>query len=115
MRKYSVANAEIGARVRTIRQRAGLTQEQFSERIDVTSAYISELERGMVGVSVSTIKRIAAEFGVSCDYLIMGCSAENDVTHIADKLQHLSPDQTILLENIIDNFLMAIAQAQKEG
>lgn len=113
MRKYSKENAEIGARVRTIRQGAGLTQEQFSEKIDVTAAYISELERGMVGISVSKVKQIALEFGVSCDEIIMGSSHSNDVSRIAEKLKHLPSDQADLLENVIDTFLVAIAQSSK--
>lgn len=115
MRKYSKDNAEIGARVRAIRQRIGLTQEQFSEKIDVTAAYVSELERGMVGISVQTVKRIASEFGVSCDQIIIGFNDCNDTNHIAEKLKHLTPDQAKLLENVIDNFLIAISQAQKDS
>ena len=30
---------------------------------------------------------------------------------IAEKLQHLPPEQVTLLENVIDTFLLAIAQA----
>ena len=90
MRKYSKENAEIGARVRAIRQGAGLTQEQFSERIAVTATYISELERGLIGISASTVKRICLTFGVSCDQIILGLSHEADVTRIAEKIQHLT-------------------------
>ena len=111
MRKYSKENAEIGARVRAIRQRAGLTQEQFSERIAVTATYISELERGLIGISASTVKRICLTFGVSCDQIILGLSHEADVTRIAEKIQHLTPEQAMLLENVVDTFLLAIAQA----
>ena len=97
MRKYSKENAEIGARIRAIRQGIGLTQEQFSEKIAVTATYISELERGLVGISASTVKRICLAFGVSCDQIILGLSHEADVTKIAEKLQHLPPEQVTLL------------------
>ena len=36
---------------------------------------------------------------------------EADVTRIAEKIQHLTPEQAMLLENVVDTFLLAIAQA----
>ena len=49
-----------------------MTQEKFAERIDVSPQYISDLERGVVGPSITTIKNACMALGVSSDYLIFG-------------------------------------------
>ena len=45
----------IGSNIRTARKRADLTQEELSERLGVTPQYLSDLERGLVGTSISTL------------------------------------------------------------
>ena len=39
-------NIQIGERIRTAREVAGFTQERLAEAIDVSTQYISDLERG---------------------------------------------------------------------
>lgn len=62
-----------------------MTQEKFAERIDVSPRYVSDLERGVGGVSVSTLKRICTVLGVSSDQILFGLEAENRAVSIADK------------------------------
>lgn len=113
MRKYSEENAKIGERIRQIRQATHLTQEQFAEQIGVTSAFVSELERGVVGISVSTIRRICQVFGVSCDSIINNTGEPTNVTSIATKLQHLTSQQIELVENMIDLMLRFMASTHQ--
>ena len=64
----------IGSNIRTARVRADLTQEKMSEMIGVTPQYLSDLERGLVGTSISTLIRICTELNVSSDFILFGNS-----------------------------------------
>ena len=71
-------NIEIGKRCRTARKEANLTQEQLGNYLDVNSQFISDVERGVVGISLLTLKDISNALGVTADYLING--TDNGIT-----------------------------------
>jgi transcriptional regulator with XRE-family HTH domain len=55
----------IGARVREGRQRLGLSGRQLATRVGVTSAFISQIERGLGTPSLGTLVRIVDVTGIS--------------------------------------------------
>jgi ribosome-binding protein aMBF1 (putative translation factor) len=55
---------ELGARVRTERERLGLTQTQLAERMDTTQPTIARLEAGGVTPSLDTLRRAANALGL---------------------------------------------------
>lgn len=55
----------VGQNVRRIRQRKGLTQEQFAEISGFSQQYISGLEQGRRNPTVVTVYELAAALGVS--------------------------------------------------
>lgn len=55
----------VGRNVRQIRQRKGLTQEQFAEVSGFSQQYISGLERGRRNPTVVTLYELAMALGVS--------------------------------------------------
>lgn len=71
-RKKKPINVEIGARIKQCRTACSLTQEQLSEHLDVTTQYISDLERGVTGASLSTIISLCRILETSADYMLMG-------------------------------------------
>jgi transcriptional regulator with XRE-family HTH domain len=54
----------VGRNVRRARTKAGLTQEQFSERSGFTQQYISDLERGRRNPTIVTLYELARALGV---------------------------------------------------
>lgn len=64
--------AEIGARIRDARMRQKLTQEEASERCDITSSYYGNIERGEKKMSLETLVKISRGLGVSSDNLLFG-------------------------------------------
>lgn len=50
---------EVGRRVAIRRKRSGMTQDQFAQKLGVTDAHISYLERGERGPSLGMLHRIA--------------------------------------------------------
>ena len=63
-------NVILGERVQACRKEKGFTREAFAERISVSPRFLADVERGNVGVSISTLKTIALELNESVDYLV---------------------------------------------
>lgn len=62
----------MGDRIKQIRLAAGLTQQQFAERIGLSRNYIALIETGSREPSDRTISDICREFGVSQSWLQTG-------------------------------------------
>lgn len=56
-------DARVMNRIREIRERLGLTQEQLADRIGTTPQQISRLEKGLRGLDVPWMIKIAAALG----------------------------------------------------
>ena len=59
MQEKKQINVEIGARIKEEREKAGLTQERFSELIGLGSKSVSAFERGTGGISFTTLKKLS--------------------------------------------------------
>jgi len=61
-----------GERVRDLRQRAGLSQEDFAARCELDRTYIGGIERGERNVSLCNINIIAKALGIKLSELMKG-------------------------------------------
>lgn len=61
-----------GERIKQVRTNAGLSQEKFGARIQITGASVSLLESGKSNASKQTIAMICGEFGVNEEWLRSG-------------------------------------------
>ena len=92
-------NLNIGLRIKQARKSAGLTQEQLAEKIDVSTQYISDLERGVVGTSIPTLIKICDSLAVSADFILRGKEHENhSPLSISNRFNNLSPQEQQLME-----------------
>ena len=115
MREKKAINIEIGERVKAAREQADITQEQLAERIDVSTQYVSDLERGVVGISVPTLKNLCVALGISSDRILFGQAQGGSMPALTDKCRVLSPSQSAMLAAIIDSFIQAIlSERQKQ-
>ena len=83
---YSV----IGRRIRSTRQERNLKQEELADKIDVSVAFMSRVERGKSQVNLKRLTQIAEVLKVSPGYLLTG-------SNVASK-DYLREDFKILLE-----------------
>lgn len=72
----NVDYAEIGARIRTARFMQKLTQEEASEKCDITTSYYGNIERGDKKMSVETLIKVAKGLNISTDELLFGDTAD---------------------------------------
>lgn len=74
---------DFGKRVKELRQRAGLTQQQLAERILVSKAAISNYELYERNPSPEILIKLARVFHVSTDYLL-GIEEKIQVLDVSD-------------------------------
>ena len=55
----------VGQNIKRIRQKLGLTQEQFADKSGFSQQYLSTLERGRRNPSIVTLYELACALGVS--------------------------------------------------
>lgn len=101
-----MAGTPLGAKIRALRKKLGLTLDQLAEATKSSKSYIWELEnRPAVRPSAEKIAKIATKLGVTPEYLL-----DNDRTspEISDtdraffrKFESLSPDKKAQLEAIL--------------
>ena len=99
MRQKKQINIEIGEQIKLAREDAGITQEQLAEQVEVSPQYVSDLERGVVGVSIATLKRICISLQVSSDQILFGNKGTEDDHSLL--LAELTPEQKRTLTEII--------------
>ena len=63
---------DYGSRIRSLRKKRGLTQEQLAEKMNVSTPYIAKSETGKQTGPVELAVEFAAFFEVSLDYLLVG-------------------------------------------
>lgn len=80
-------NILVGANIKREREKAGYTQERLSELIGVGTKSLSAIERGTVGISLSTLLRICKVLSISSNSLLFENTPKNDVQAIAERLE----------------------------
>lgn len=91
---------QLGRKIRELRTRAGLTQEQLAARSGITWHYTSAIERGTRGATLETLAAIAEALNVSLSELFVGVGRPlpRELKRLDAALAGLSPEeqQTIL-------------------
>nr|WP_305147380.1 helix-turn-helix transcriptional regulator [Butyricicoccus faecihominis] len=113
MRDIKEINRHIGNEIRKARERAGLTQEQFGELVSLGTKNVSDIERGVAGITVSTLRRICEKLSISSDLIIIGDQGKNDVKYLAERLERLPPAQFAAVESFLNEVFQLFGTLQK--
>ena len=70
--RFITMSDEIGTRVKKVRLRKGISQEQFGEIIGIKKAAISKIENGENSLSKGNLLAICRQFNVNKEWLING-------------------------------------------
>lgn len=109
MRKKKEVNIQIGNQIKKARESNGLTQEEFAELIDRTPQFISDLERGVSGISIETLKIICEKLCVSSDSILFAENRlyDDGIRELSDKFRRMTDSQFYVMEEITNAFLRA--------
>ena len=105
-------NVLVGTNIKREREKAGLTQDQFSELLGIGAKSLSSIERGVVGVSLPTLMKICDILHISANVLLYEQSRKNDVDSIARQLESLSAEQFEIASDVVANLMKAFSLDQ---
>ena len=77
---YKPLNVEIGARIREARESARMTREGFAEKVDISTQFLTDIERGRMRASLETIIKICDTLGVTTDSILRSPDLDEDAT-----------------------------------
>ena len=98
-----------GENIKRERERAGLTQDAFSEMIGIGPKSLSAIERGASGISLTTLRKVCDTLFISSDSLLFDESPRNDVEVLAERLSRMSPKQFKIANEMLASLLKAFA------
>ena len=114
MREIPEQNQILGENIKREREKAGYTQERFSEIIDMTPNNLSAVERGVAGVSLKTLRRICEALKVSADDLLFGLGDKSDGEALIRKLERLDARQMRIVQEVLSALLEAFALKKED-
>lgn len=83
----------IGERLKKARTDKGLTQEKLAEKIDVSIAFLSRIERGSSHISLKRLSQICDILEVSEGEILNGAS-NNSSTYLSSEFDNLLKNTT---------------------
>lgn len=81
----------IGERLKRARISQGMTQEKLAEKLDVSVAYLSRVERGSSHINLTRLNQICAYLGISEGYILNGSSVSSK-GYLDDEFNELLKD-----------------------
>ena len=64
--------ATVGDRIKQIREKCGLTQDQLCQKANISKGFLSDVENGKRNISSQKLLEVANALGASIDYLLKG-------------------------------------------
>ena len=104
-------NINIGRRIQQVREERRYTQEQLAERLDVGVQHISNIERGVTGISLAALTQVCIILETTADYLLFG--TYSSVGDIDKRIAALPAEQAQIVREIIENTLKLTENTQK--
>ncbi len=93
----------IGERLKKARLEKGYTQEQLSEKINVSVAYLSRIETGATHINLKRLNELCNLLGVTESYILDGAS-NNSLSYLNNEfnsiLKDCTPDKKELIYQI---------------
>ena len=96
---YSV----IGSRIKQARLAKNMTQEDLADKIDISVAFLSRVERGNSHINLKRLNQLCGLLDVSEGYLLNGASSsyENYLDkEFTDLIKSVSPEKQKLIYNV---------------
>jgi len=70
-------NKEIGNRIYDLRISRGWTREVLAEKADISVQFLSDIEKGKKGMTVTTLRKLCNGLSVTADFLLEGENSDD--------------------------------------
>lgn len=108
-------NVEIGRRVRAARIRRDLTREELAEQLDLSTLFLSYIECGQKGMSLSTFTNLCRVLNVSADELLFGPAHAAQTSDAHRLLARMDPEYLSLAAGALALVGQAAEAGEKKG
>lgn len=98
----------IGKRIKQAREGQGITQEVLAEKLDVSNAYISKIERGKTPINLDRLSQLCVILDETPEYILSGANSHSEDylrNEIIVLLEKCSPEKINLIMNIIKSIV----------
>ncbi len=102
---------DLGKRIKEARVKKGYTQAVLAEKIDSSTSYISDIERGFKIPSLPLFIKLINELEVPADYILQGSTElgkDYVYNEITGKLDKLNPKQRNFVSEFIDQYIKSL-------
>ena len=91
----------IGKRIKEVRKKRGFTQEYVADKLDISCQHISDIERGLNGMSVPALMELCKVLDIDADYLLFGTATRSYDNPINSIISKMTPQQRMHAEEIL--------------
>lgn len=110
---------EVGAKIKYLRQKRGLSQEALALSCDMNPAFLGHVERGIRSPTLNTLQRICDGLGITLTELLLTEPDENRgsagnaaaIQHVTDRMRQLTPSQTAHVAELVEQVCCLLEDA----
>jgi transcriptional regulator with XRE-family HTH domain len=110
--RVSIDPLDVGAFIRSQRERAEMSIRKLAELADVSNPYLSQIERGLRKPSADILQQVANALRISVETLYVRAGILPDegrrTSTVSEAIEHdpdLTPEQKSALLNVYESFL----------
>ena len=92
---------EMGQRIKKRRKELKFTQEAIAEELNISVKHLSEVERGIAGLSVENLIRLSDILGVSIDFIVKGAVDRDRWYALIADLDKVPPEKEHLIKSLL--------------
>jgi transcriptional regulator with XRE-family HTH domain len=64
--------SRLGRKIRSLREKQGLSQEAFADLCELNRVHVGEIERGNANLTLTTLDKVARNLKTTCAALLKG-------------------------------------------
>ena len=98
-----IAYSVIGERLKKARKEKNVTQEELAEKLDISIAFLSRVERGNAKINLRRLTQICNILGISESEILTGVSGNSEKyldNDFSELLKDCSPETKKLIYNV---------------
>lgn len=97
----------IGQRIKKARLAKGFTQNYVAEKLNVSCQHISDIERGLNGMSIPALMDICRLLETDADFILFGTATRADNNPFNQIIEKMNPEQSMHAEAILEAYAKA--------
>ena len=101
-------NLIIGLRIREVREVLNMTREEFSEKCNISTSFLSAVENGKKAITTKTLCKICNATTISADYIIYGKHEDFETDMIIEMLHSMEPKARGYAVRILRDYIEAV-------